>query len=181
MGDNPEPNGAEDAGRPVTATPGCRRRAPASPSSAHWPLRRRRRWRAGRPARPSWCFAPAWSTVTPARRRPQSRVAVHRRGILGPHLAVLSLGGHDRRSVLPQEVRRHQRHQLGAVGSDHRRGHRCRKRRIKGGREHLSLAGGLGSLCRGGVHPPHIGGGRGRHRHRRRAQPRPSVSPEITD
>jgi hypothetical protein len=49
-------------------------------------------------------------------------VAVHGRGVLGPHFPLLGLGGRDRPHCLTQNVGRNQLSQLNAVGRDHRRG-----------------------------------------------------------
>ena len=72
--------------------------------------------------------------------RRRGRIAIHGAGILGPHLDVVGLGGHDRRRVLPEEIGRHQRHQQHPVGRDHLRRHRHRERSLKRRRRRARLS-----------------------------------------
>ncbi len=81
-------------------------------------------------------------------------VAGHRGGVLSPHLAVLGLGGRDRRGVLAEDVARHQVRLLGAVGRDDRRGHGRGKGGLVGGGGRIGLGAGLLGLGGGGVQPP---------------------------
>ena len=98
------------------------------------------------------------------RGRRRARVAIHRRGILCPHLRVEGLGERDRRGVLPEHIGRHQRLQQGAVGRDHRRGHHRRERHLIGRRRRFGLGSCLLGLDGSGSHPRHKGCGCGRHR-----------------
>ncbi len=104
-------------------------------------------------------------------------VAKHRRHVLGPHLLVGGLGGRDRRGVLAQQVRDHQRHEQCPVGRDDRRMYRRRQGCLEGGRRQPGLGGRLLGLRRRRAQPAQIGGGRSRHRRRRRAQPRGTCQP----
>ncbi len=107
-------------------------------------------------------------------RRGRACVAVHRGGVLGPHLGVVDFGGRDSRGVLPEHVGRDQRHQQGAVGRDHRRRHRRRERGLIGSCRRPGLGGCLFGLRGSRGHPIQIRGGRRRHLRRRRAQPGPA-------
>src|SRR6202453_4956433 len=87
-------------------------------------------------------------------RRRGAGIAIHRAGVLGPHLGVLGLGGRDRRGVLPDNVGGHQRRQRCPVGCDQRRGHGGRKRGFVGRDRRCELAGGARRRGRGGISPP---------------------------
>ncbi len=105
------------------------------------------------------------------RRRRLTRIAVHRRGVLGPHLAVLGFQLRNNPVVLTQHVGRHRLGQLGAVGRDQRRRHHRGQRGLVGSRGRLSLGGRLLGLSGGGRHPRHIRLHRCGHRRRGRPQP----------
>ena len=101
--------------------------------------------RSGQPAHPGWVGGLQRSRERCQRRcsRRRTGIAVHRRGILRPHLDVLGLGGHDRRGVLTEEVRRDQHQQQSAVGRNHRRRHRHSERCLVGGHGRRGLSGSL--------------------------------------
>ncbi|CKR49013.1 Uncharacterised protein [Mycobacterium tuberculosis] len=109
--------------------------------------------------------------VQPPRRRRGGRVTVHRQCVLSPHFAVVSLGRHDRRCVLTQDVGRHQCREQSPVGSDLRRRNRHGERRLKGGRRRHGLCSRMGRRFSGVGQPGQIRLGSNDHRHRRRTQP----------
>ncbi len=106
------------------------------------------------------------------RQRRGGRIAVQRRGVLRPKLAVLGFQLRDHVVVQAQHVGLHRLGQLGAVGRDQRRGHHRGEHGLKGRRRRLGLGRGVLGLTRGGGHPAHIRLHRGDHRRRGRAQPR---------
>nr|VTP03618.1 hypothetical protein BIN_B_05163 [Mycobacterium riyadhense] len=105
-------------------------------------------------------------------RRSPSVVSRHDRHIEGPHLFIERLDGGDRRSILSEEVRQHERHQVRTVGRHQRRLHHRRSDRLELGRHGPGLGCCLPGPGRRGAEPLHIGGGRRCHRHRRRTLPR---------
>ena len=113
-----------------------------------------------------------WRQLGGGRRR--AGVAVHRQGVLNPHFGVLDLGRRDGRGVLPEDVGRHQRRQLAAVGGDLRGRHVRGERRLIGGCRRGGLGCGFAGRSGGGLHPAQVGRDRGQHGHRRRTCPRPA-------
>ncbi len=81
------------------------------------------------------------------RRRGAGVVARHRGHVLGPHLLVVGLDRGNRRCVLTEQIRYHQRHQLGAVGRHLQRMHNRSPRRIEHRGNTIGLRRHLPSLC----------------------------------
>ncbi|CKQ03113.1 Uncharacterised protein [Mycobacterium tuberculosis] len=101
----------------------------------------------------------------------------HRTHVLSPHLHIIELSGRNRRRVLTQNVRRHQRPQQHPIRRPRRRMPRRRQRRLKRRRRRGSLTSRQLRLPGRRTQPPHIRRRRPRHRHRRRTRPRPSRQP----
>src|ERR1700677_2659885 len=103
----------------------------------------------------------------------RTRVSVHCRSVLCPHLGVPGLRGRDRGGVLPEQVGRDQPREPGAVGGGQRGRQRRRERLLVGRGRGFGLGRGFFGLCGRTLQPADKGGGRSRHRRRGGADPRP--------
>ncbi len=102
----------------------------------------------------------------------RSAVVSHHRGhVLCPHLLIDSLGGRDRRRVLPEQVRQHQGHKVGTVDRYQLRVHGGCHRRFKRTHHRFGLCRCTRRVGCSGVQPPRIRRCRGKHRFGRRPLP----------